>query len=46
MIGDRNLHHTKVTEQIKKVILPSAMMWMELKGIILSEINQRKINDV
>jgi len=30
----------------KKEILPSATTWMELKGIIQSEINQRKTNTV
>ena len=29
---------------IKDKILPFATTWMDLKGIILSEINQRKTN--
>ena len=31
---------------IKKEILPSAITWMVLEGIMLSEISQRKTNTV
>ena len=30
----------------KKEILPFAAMWMDLEGIMLSEIRQRKTNNV
>lgn len=31
---------------IKKSILPFVAMWMDLNGLILSEINQRKTNTI